>query len=567
MSIVSSGQLGNIQSKTNAQASINFKSQNTSVFSEQIYETIDYVTDVLEDFADVAGTALATGAVVATTIISGVAKVVEYVADGVIWLGGTVISWVQDLFGYDTAAEKMRQSTMNTIARDVVGEMNKDFYENSILGRAINSKSLMKYDSELAKTIQNITVKAVELTAAIALTVATGGLCAPLAAAAVIGVGSLEGIGKSAEDRYKDIDPEKRQYQTGAILLDGFANGLNWYATGKIGSAGIKVATSISHMGCRTFTKTFSILGKRLLNNISIKDIFSKKFFLKTIQSGFFDGDNLVDSLGIVADNYADWFNGGELDLNKIMKELAIAYGLNCAFNGFANLLEPQNMSDVIAAINKNVISKNPNLEFRGVNIHVFGSVNRSGTKAIEVLEIFDKNTNITFNIQKEFIGNYEFDKTIDVINDMYKNHPEMNGSLHTINITDIDCPDDPYWAQIHNDPDFVSVATGGDGTINFYKPTTDGDLIDTTYHEAAHCLDGGHVFSDSQAWSDAVAMDGVWASNYARSAYHCRTTGRFAEDFADSIANLKTMGANDFELTFPNRANFLKSLVPSMFV
>ena len=87
----------------------------------------------------------ATEAVLATTVMSAAGRILEKVfVDGLV---GYVVSGVMDFFGADDIANDLRKFA----ARNLVGEANTWFYENTELGKHINELSAIKYDSEFAK--------------------------------------------------------------------------------------------------------------------------------------------------------------------------------------------------------------------------------------------------------------------------------------------------------------------------------------------------------------------------------------------------------------------------------
>lgn len=145
------------------------------------YEEIDYsqvnstiiATDDNSDFEEWVKTAAATGAVVTTTVVSGVAKLAEKIVDGGAWVVGTVGSGILRLFDNDTKAKEFEADVMDFISNDYVGEFNKRVYEGTEIGRIINSNSKLKYDSELAGKIQDFTSDAVLIAGATAATIAT----------------------------------------------------------------------------------------------------------------------------------------------------------------------------------------------------------------------------------------------------------------------------------------------------------------------------------------------------------------------------------------------------------
>lgn len=270
----------------------------------------------------------ATNIVRFNSVVSGFYSVVEFLGDGVIWAGGTLASGVLDLFGQDEEALKLRKDTKDIIKKDVIGDINKWYYEETELGRIINEKSNLKYDSDEAQRIKDITIKITEFTAATVIAVGTGGASAYLLPI----VGFLEGTGKSANKRYQD--PNNEGYETGAIVLDGIGSAFNWYSGGKLGAGALNFIKAVSQCGLKTTVSTFSSIAKEVIKNFKISNLKNKDLWTKAMKSGILDVDNFIDSAGVVVDNLTDYANGGELDILKMLKELLATYGLNCFFDG-----------------------------------------------------------------------------------------------------------------------------------------------------------------------------------------------------------------------------------------
>ena len=224
----------------------------------------------------------ATIAVGTTSVLSGVAKIIEYIDDGVAWAGGKVTEGASWLVG-ETAGlfsenakdsimkwrENVKKNVKNETDRDKVGELNEWLYENTKIGQDINDASYLKYDSAAAKTTQNVSTKIGEIGGATALTILTGGAAAPL----VFGVGCAEGFGKTAEATYQnggDFDDG-----TLSIMLSGGLNGLSWVANGKLVQGAFEIIKDAASVGLLETGTT--ILNDTLLN---------KEFWLNTIKNG-----------------------------------------------------------------------------------------------------------------------------------------------------------------------------------------------------------------------------------------------------------------------------------------
>lgn len=202
---------------------------------------MDKIGDGIKEFFGLVGDGLnrtaATVGVFTTSVISGAGRLVEKVGDGVTIAAGGIasgIAWLGDkIFGTDNAS-KIMDSTMDFVRRDLVGEANQKFYEDTKLGQYINDASLMKYDSKLAQGIQTGTETVAKIAVATAATVATGGAAAPL-------IGLAYGMGQAGQNYAQSVDRENGESynyaKAGAkIALGGAAGAAEFYAYGKMGS-------------------------------------------------------------------------------------------------------------------------------------------------------------------------------------------------------------------------------------------------------------------------------------------------------------------------------------------
>ena len=93
-----------------------------------------------------------TGAVVTTSVVSGVFGLVEDLGDGILLLGTQVVTGAATwIFGEEEWAVSAQNTMMDAISYDVVGEINKQFYENTtsnMLG-AIKAKFLSEFELAL----------------------------------------------------------------------------------------------------------------------------------------------------------------------------------------------------------------------------------------------------------------------------------------------------------------------------------------------------------------------------------------------------------------------------------
>lgn len=292
--------------------------------------------DGWEKFSDTVESVGATVVVGATSVVSGGVDLVESAVDGVIWAGGTCVSGVAeglDFLGVEGAgdfAKSVENWTMDTIAYDVTGELNKAFYENTSVGQAINDASYMKYDSELAQGIQNFTSDAVLAVGATAATVATGGAAAPLFV-----VGFAAGAGESAEKKFQDTENRDFWGSAGEIALDGTIKGVSTVATGKAGASlynGVKTLHSIGFDGAKAVAKsTFNKFGKEVMVN-TIKDN-GKNMLKNAAISTLKEGEFYLETGAMIADNVKTGIQTGEWDVLGMVGDAAYIYGSNFVGN------------------------------------------------------------------------------------------------------------------------------------------------------------------------------------------------------------------------------------------
>lgn len=249
-------------------------------------------------------------------------------------------------------------------------------------------------------------------------------------------------------------------------------------------------------------------------------------------------------------------FANGEVDLKYITKK-----------NNARSIIGQMTPSELETCIT--LLKHSDNMEYMGTLTKTMGS---SNTADINFHLLREKYGDTNFYIQKDFDineANYSISDTIDEFKKLQNFSPELTSNVKEVTCTSIRNPDDGYWSNIHNE-DFISAATGGNGTINFYKYSQPEEIKRIVTHEASHnyeIIDGFYTLSDSQYWKNAVINDGNFASSYAEEAFNSRIDGPLGEDFADSVANLNCMGATEFSKMYPNRAIILKQLFPEFFV
>ena len=286
------------------------------VTSEKIADPKQYNTDDKKGFFESLGDMLtsvgATLAVGTTSVLSGVLDIVEGIGDGVVWVASKAVGIVSP-----DAEEAMKEF----IARDLVSEANEWLYEDTEFGRAINDASYMKYDSELAQGIRDVTEDVAVFAAATALTVFTGGAAAPL----TIGLGAAYGLGEASESTYATYGTDTSTFQELLILGNGALSALSWYTSGKLGKGFIELGKSMAEAGV-----------KEILAEMC-KGIFSKDMLKELLKPGNLVGNAIASlmqaggDIGLIATKL---YNGGEVTPEEwalLVGELILYFGLNTA--------------------------------------------------------------------------------------------------------------------------------------------------------------------------------------------------------------------------------------------
>ena len=201
----------------------------------------------------------ATKVVIGSKVVSGVLDVIEHILDGLIWVGGKIVdnsavysntkNVMESFYDkniIDTADEFMHNMQKDVIAYNAVDNI-EDKFHNTQMGSSINDASYIKYDSEIANKVENITKVGAELVGATAATIATGGAASPTMVAVVGGLGFAEGAGKKAQETYQG-NIEVTGAKEVSIAFSGIANGASWIAKGLFGTATIKQIGNIGNI-------------------------------------------------------------------------------------------------------------------------------------------------------------------------------------------------------------------------------------------------------------------------------------------------------------------------------
>lgn len=296
--------------------------------------------DALNKVKDFAVELKATGAVVQNSITSGVLKLGEYIIDGaeiIVTTGNSIFTGAFDLLKkayckvtgaeYTSTTKAMWADTMADVEIDRVGELNKMFYTQTELGKYINEKSALKYDSTGAKLVQNVTTKAAEIVGATVATVATGGAAAPFVAAAI---GFTEGVGKTGEEQFAAGNKDAK----GVLLsyLGGVGKAAEWYGYGQMGSNVVSAVNKLRTAGASAAANTAS---KEVLNKT-----INENLFKKAIGKTFTTADVYLDTAAAGANAVSTKITTGKWNAGEMALDFGLAVGGNVVGDIIGGLAE-----------------------------------------------------------------------------------------------------------------------------------------------------------------------------------------------------------------------------------
>lgn len=301
-----------------------------------------------------------TAAVTATSVVSGIFGLAEDLVDGVLLLGTQAVTGVATLFGEEEWAESAQNTMMDVISFDAVGEANKAFYENTSVGREINENSLIKYDSEIAQGIQDASTKLAEFAAATALTVATGGVAAPVAILIVGGTGYLIGSGDKAQESFSEEDRDFWEDSKETTIAGGI-KAVEFYSEGKMGAGMVQAAGAIQSAG--GVTNFLKNMRTALSNGKS--SLFTRESLKNGFRATLKDADTYIDSIGAAFNNITyDSENGLQVNWEGLVQETACNFALNSVFGFVGNSFETR-MTSGMESLGLN--AKSPDVNTSGM--------------------------------------------------------------------------------------------------------------------------------------------------------------------------------------------------------
>ena len=144
---------------------------------------------------------------------------------------------------------------------------------------------------------------------------------------------------------------------------------------------------------------------------------------------------------------------------------------------------------------------------------------------------------------------------------------PYLRKGIKRVSFFDIDCPADPYWKVMYNNPKHRSMATDGGKTTFWGTPSSRESFKGYMSHEAGHILDGTkHLLSSSGEWVDAVSKDDALFAKFLKGKHRVSSYAKTndAEDFAECI-RMYIQDHDYIKHAFPNRAAFIRKMAQKL--
>ena len=226
---------------------------------------------------------------------SGIAKVLENVNDGAVWVVSNGIASIMELFGNEEDARLLQLTAADFISIDYVGNINSKFYNETSFGKFIDTMSSI--DDDKRKDYQDKVTNGATWT----LEMFLGATVSPYASSAI---GALSDIGKTAEITYQNIENPTIKDNALNIGLNGISGGIRGYFSGEVGR---QTTSAIANAGSiKNFGKSIFEEGKTLFNNFKMEPKTTMATMGKNTASRFLSGwtdkENIIEfGLGSVA--------------------------------------------------------------------------------------------------------------------------------------------------------------------------------------------------------------------------------------------------------------------------
>lgn len=339
-----STKISKLPSLTTYKANLNTKINSASA-------SIGTVTDIgwsetgsflknIKSFGEAIG---ATGAVVATSIESGIFKFLEDSADKLVFIIALSASEISEATGDKEWAQHIRDEATEMIAADNAKDYNDIFYKQTGIGRKINEKSMLKYDSKFGNKTQNAAKNVIKPV----VSVLTGG-------AGSLIFGFLGG--SSVEDKLKETGADLNKI-AGETIIQSTIDAIDSYGKGKMGRGALDAAKAVTSTG--SVKTALSDLVKTVFKKSNGK-ILTKETLKKTFKDVLKDPDTYLDSVYAALDNVKyDNENGLQVNWKGFAKETACNFAMNSVFSFIGSAFETKmtnGMKDT--KIDNNLINK-----------------------------------------------------------------------------------------------------------------------------------------------------------------------------------------------------------------
>ena len=409
----------------------------------------------------------------------------------------------------ETDAELYINSVENYVAKDFTGAAFQDFKESEF-GQNINGKSYIKYDSDVYNVISGGTTMGVYM----------------LASLHPVGwMFSATSVGGDlVEHDLQNGVPlnEAIMNSTGAVALDTVLNVAGYGAIMK------PLKGTLSTM--RTGAKSIATTVTNKIDNVASKARVGSKETVDKIRFSIpYTSEHIINNMEayIVANPQVHFTTS----LNKYYVDNLARY---------TGTLSEREFDRACIQCLKN----------RGCTdtaiIQILKAYKESYINERGLSTFFDPQRNLTIRYLNNLDKNYQVTTYEQVAKILDELPPEMSSTVSDITFIDLYNPDDFLWEQQYGIRDFRSAATGGVGTITFYKKNIlEGTLPkDVVVHEVAHNYDwqygslwGGIEgrISESPTWKNAMLQDQRLSGQTGVTSYAIES-GSSVEDFAESV-------------------------------
>lgn len=341
-----STKISKLPSLTTYKANLNTKINSASA-------SIGTVTDIgwsetgsflknIKSFGEAIG---ATGAVVATSIESGIFKFLEDSADKLVFIIALSASEISEATGDKEWAQHIRDEATEMIVADNAKDYNDIFYKQTEIGRKINEKSMLKYDSKFGNKTQNAAKNVVKPV----VSVLTGG-------AGSLIFGFLGG--SSVEDKLKETGADLNKI-AGETIIQSTIDAIDSYGKGKMGRGALDAAKAVTSTG--SVKTALSDLVKTVFKKSNGK-ILTKETLKNTFKDVLKDPDTYLDSVYAALDNVKyDNENGLQVNWKGFAKETACNFAMNSVFSFIGSAFETKMTNGMK---NKIEVTNSKNVEF-----------------------------------------------------------------------------------------------------------------------------------------------------------------------------------------------------------